>query len=111
MEAEPAPRPFWLGRGRAGRRAREERGVVQVEIAAAIKVNQATVARFEDGIAWPRRPEQLLLAYASLLGIDVRVLWIHGLVLWIENEPVLDEGSRGDIQGALGRLAPTGEAG
>jgi DNA-binding XRE family transcriptional regulator len=106
MNIEDVPRPFLRWIGRACRRAREERGVVQVEIAAAIKVNQATIVRFEDGIAWPRRPEQLLLAYANLLGIDVRVLWLHGLVLWIENEPVLDEGSRADIEGALGRLAP-----
>jgi transcriptional regulator with XRE-family HTH domain len=106
MNTEDVPRPFLRWIGRACRRAREERGVVQVEIAAAIKVNQATIVRFEDGIAWPRRPEQLLLAYANLLGIDVRVLWLHGLVLWIENEPVLDEGSRADVQAALGRLAP-----
>ena len=25
------------------------------------------------------------MAYAGLLGIDVRVLWLHGLVLWMEN--------------------------
>jgi predicted transcriptional regulator len=31
--------------------AREDRGVVQVKIAAAIEVSQATIARFEDGIA------------------------------------------------------------
>ena len=37
----------WLGR--ACRQAREDRGVVQVKIAAAIEVNQATIARFEDG--------------------------------------------------------------
>ena len=99
MNTEDVPRPFLRWIGRACRRAREERGLVQVEIAAAIKVNQATIVRFEDGIAWPRRPEQLLLAYANLLGIDVRVLWLH-------NEPVLDEGSRADVQAALGRLAP-----
>ena len=111
MDAADVPRPFLRWIGRACRRAREERGVVQVEIAAEIEVNQATIARFEDGIAWPRRPEQVLLAYANLLGIDVRVLWLHGMVLWIESEPVLDEESRADIEAALGRLAPPGEAG
>ena len=108
MAAEEVPRPFLPWIGRACRRARTERGVHQVEIAAALKVNQATVSRFEDGTAWPRRPEELLMAYADLLGIDVRVLWLHGLVLWMENEPVLDEDSQADVRAALGRLAPTG---
>ena len=31
----------------------------------AIEVNQATIARFEDGLAWPRQPEEVLMAYAS----------------------------------------------
>jgi transcriptional regulator with XRE-family HTH domain len=106
MASEEIPRPFLPWIGRACRRAREERGVHQVEIAAALKVNQATVSRFEDGTAWPRRPEELLMAYAGLLGIDVRVLWLHGLVLWMENEPVLDEKSQADVRAALGRLAP-----
>jgi transcriptional regulator with XRE-family HTH domain len=106
MEAEEVPRPFLPWIGRACRRAREERGVHQVEIAAVLKVNQATVARFEDGIAWPRRPEEVLMAYASELRVDVRVLWLHGLVLWPENEPLLDEDSRADVREALGRLAP-----
>jgi hypothetical protein len=64
---------------------------MQVQIAAATRVNQATIARFEEGTAWPRRPEKVLLAYAGELGMDVRVLWLHGFVLWIENEPVLDD--------------------
>ena len=49
VEAEEVARPFlpWLG----APVARRERtgGVVQVKIAAAIEVNQATIARFEDG--------------------------------------------------------------
>ena len=68
MKAERVPRPFLPWIGRACRQAREERGVHQVEIAAALKVNQATIARFEDGTAWPRRPEEVLMAYASELG-------------------------------------------
>ena len=107
MASEEIPRPFLPWIGRACRRAREERGIHQVEIAAALKVNQATIARFEDGTAWPRRPEELLMAYADLLGIDVRVLWLHGLVLWMENEPVLDEQSQDDVRAALERLGPT----
>ena len=90
---------------------REERGVLQVQIAAAMKVNQATIARFEDGTAWPRRPEDVLMAYASELGVDVRVLRLHGFVLWIEAEPVLDEASQAEIRAAIGRLAPPEGAG
>jgi transcriptional regulator with XRE-family HTH domain len=97
--------PFLSWIGRACRQAREEHGVMQVQIAAAMRVNQATIARFEDGTAWPRRPEDVILAYANELGMDVRVLWLHGFVLWIEAEPVLDERSQADIRAAIGRLA------
>ena len=61
IKAEQAPRPLLPWLGRAARQAREDRGVVQVRIAAAIEVNQATIARFEDGIAWPRQPEEVLM--------------------------------------------------
>ena len=111
MEADEVPRPFLPWIGRACRQAREERGVHQVQIAAAIKVNQATIARFEDGSAWPRRPEEVLMAYANELGMDVRVMWLHGFVLWIENEPVLDEQGQADVRAALRRLAPPEDAG
>jgi transcriptional regulator with XRE-family HTH domain len=106
IEAEAVPHPFLQWIGRACRQAREEKGVVQVQIAAVLKVNQATIARFEDGTAWPRRPEDVLMAYASELGMDVRVLWLHGFVLWIENEPVLHEQSKADIRAAMRRLVP-----
>ena len=105
IEAEAVPHPFLSWISRACRQAREEHGVMQVQIAAAMKVNQATIARFEDGTAWPRRPEDVLMAYARELGMDVRVLWLHGFVLWIENEPVLDEASQADIRAAMARLA------
>ena len=77
---------------------------MQVRIAAAIEVNQATIARFEDGSAWPRRPEQVLMAYASELDIDVRLLWLHAFVLWLEHEPVLDTDSQERIRAAIERL-------
>jgi len=103
-EAEEVPRPFLPWLGRACRQAREDRNVVQVRIAAAIEVNQATIARFEEGIAWPRKPEEVLLAYASELDMDVRLLWLHAFVLWLEHEPVLDEDSQERIRAALKRL-------
>ena len=74
METDEVPRPFLPWVGRACRQAREDRNIVQVKIAAAIEVNQATIARFEDGSAWPRRPEEVLMAYASELDMDVRLL-------------------------------------
>ncbi len=103
MKAEEIPRPFLPWLGRACRQAREERGVVQVKIAAAIEVNQATIARFEDG-ALAARPEEVLMAYASELDMDVRLLWLHAFVLWLENEPVLDKESQKRIRAALKRL-------
>ena len=104
MNAEQVPRPLLPWLGRACRQAREDRKVVQVRIAAAIEVNQATIARFEEGIAWPRRPEEVLMAYASELDMDVRLLWLHAFVLWLEHEPVLDEESQERIRAALKRL-------
>ena len=77
---------------------------MQVKIAAEIEVNQATIARFEDGIAWPRQPEEVLMAYASVLEMDVRLLWVHAFVLWLEHEPVLDTDSQERIRAALKRL-------
>src|SRR5262245_21237320 len=82
-ESQEPPRPFLPWLGRACRQAREERSVVQVQIAAALRVNQATIARFEDGTAWPRRPEEVLMAYARELKIDVRLLWLHAFVFWL----------------------------
>ena len=104
VEAEGIARPFLPWLGLACRQAREERGIVQVRIAAAIEVNQATIARFEDGSAWPRKPEEVLMAYASELDIDMRLLWVQALVLWFENEPVLDADSQERIRAALKRL-------
>ena len=81
---------------------------MQVKIAAAIEVNQATIARFEDGISWPRKPEEVLMAYASELEMDVRLLWLHAFVLWLEHDPVLDERSQEEIRAALKRLRDLG---
>ena len=104
VKAETTERPLLPWLGRACRQAREDRNVVQVRIAAAIEVNQATIARFEEGIAWPRSPEEVLMAYASELDMDVRLLWLHAFVLWLEHEPVLDAESQERIRAALKRL-------
>ena len=104
MKAEEIARPLLPWLGRACREAREDKNVVQVKIAAAIEVNQATIARFEEGSAWPRKPEEVLMAYARLLDMDVRLLWLRAFVLWLEHEPVLDEESQERIRAALKRL-------
>jgi hypothetical protein len=44
------------------------------------------------------------MAYANELDLDVRLLWLHAFVLWLENEPVLDEESQKRIRAALQRL-------
>jgi hypothetical protein len=41
----------------------------------------------------------------------VRLLWLHGFGLWLENEPVLDEESQAEIQAAMRRLAPPEDPG
>ena len=77
---------------------------MQVKIAAAIEVNQATIARFEDGLAWPRQPEEVLMAYASEFEMGVWLLWLHAFVPWLEHDPVLDKQSQEQIRAALKRL-------
>ena len=104
MEADQVPRPLLLWLGRACRQAREEASVEQVRIAAAIDETEATIARFEDGVAWPGHPEELLMAYAGELVMDVRLLWLHAFVLWIEHEPILDKEAKEQIRAALKRL-------
>jgi hypothetical protein len=103
------PRPFLPWLGKACRQAREQNEVVQVQIAAALRVNQATIARFEDGTAWPRRPEEVLMAYSNELSIDIRLLWLRAFLLWLENEPILDEESQEEIRVALKRMAPSAD--
>jgi hypothetical protein len=39
--------------------------------------------------------------------MDVRLLWLHALVRWLEHEPVLDEESQEQIRAALKRLKIT----
>jgi transcriptional regulator with XRE-family HTH domain len=110
-DAPETPRPFLPWLGRACRQARKDKDVVQAQIAAALRVNQATIARFEDGTAWPRHPEDVLMAYASELEMDVRLLWLHAFILWLENEPVLNPERQQEIRVALKRLTPQDDAG
>ena len=44
------------------------------------------------------------ITYARELDMDVRLLWLHAFVLWLEHEPVLDTESQEQIRAALKRL-------
>lgn len=65
--------------GTAAREARESRGRHQVQIAAEIGVDQATIRNFEHGKHWPRNPDAMIGAYAQDLGIPVVDLWADAL--------------------------------
>lgn len=72
---------------RGARKLANERGlrVSQEDVAKAAGVNRSAIARFELEAPWPRDPDKLVAAYASLTGIgDSRELWEKGLVLWCE---------------------------
>jgi hypothetical protein len=40
------------------------------------------------------------MGYESELEMDVRLLWLHAFVLWLEHEPVLDKESEEQIRAA-----------
>jgi hypothetical protein len=44
------------------------------------------------------------MAYATELDMDVRLLWLHAFVLWLEHEPALDKESPEQIWAALKQL-------
>jgi transcriptional regulator with XRE-family HTH domain len=62
--------------------ARIAAGRRQVHIAAELGVNQATVARFERGQAWPRNPDLMVQAYADELDIAAVELWADAIRRW-----------------------------
>jgi transcriptional regulator with XRE-family HTH domain len=70
----------WIGL--VCREAREGQGRLQVHVAARLGVNQATIARFERGQAWPRDPDQLVTAYADELDTESVELWADAVRRW-----------------------------
>src|SRR4051812_21257163 len=66
----------------AARDARQERDRLQVHIAAELRVNEATINRFEKGKHWPRNPDRMIGAYAKDLGINAREIWEDALERW-----------------------------
>jgi hypothetical protein len=73
---------YWLSL--ACRQAREAAGRLQVHVAASHDrgVNQSTIARFEDAVAWPKNPDQIVAAYADDLDISPMDIWDLALSLW-----------------------------
>lgn len=86
---------YWLAQAAKG--ARVNAGRMQVHVAASINVHQSTVARFEDGEAWPKNPERMLAAYADDLDLDVRDLWEAGVTLWREKGEVRPLSAAADL--------------
>ena len=83
----------------------EERGAIMVLAASGADV--ATIERrCAEGL--PGLPgfkaTEVLMAYASELDTDMRLLWLHAFVLWLEHDPVLDKESQEQIRAALKRL-------
>jgi transcriptional regulator with XRE-family HTH domain len=72
--------------------AREAADVTRSEVAARLRVTEATVARFENCESWPTRGvgiDQYLAAYGALLGVpDARRFWQDALDLWHERGPL-----------------------
>jgi hypothetical protein len=62
--------------------ARREAGCSAAAIAIEAGVDPATVYRFERARAWPRDPDELVAAYARLVGMAPRDLWGEGLARW-----------------------------
>ena len=52
-----------------------------------------------------RKERNVVQVNAKELDVDVRLLWLHAFVLWLENEPVLDSDAQEEIRAALRRVA------
>jgi ribosome-binding protein aMBF1 (putative translation factor) len=74
----------WLAM--ACRQAREEAGIPQMDIAAQIHRDPATIFRFEEGKRWPRNVDLIVQGYAECLGITSEKLWGEALRLRRRNE-------------------------
>lgn len=72
----------WLAQ--VAREARQESGRKQSHFAAAADVDQSTITRFEQGIAWPRNADRVVSAYAEVLDIPALELWARALKKWRE---------------------------
>lgn len=71
---------FWVAT--AAKAARQDAGLRQVHVAAAIDRDQATIFRFERGDAWPRDPDLILHGYELALELDPFDIWQAAVDLW-----------------------------
>lgn len=70
----------WLAA--ACREARRAANIRPTLVAATADVDQATIVRFEQGRSWPRDPDRLVGAYATVLELDPADLWQEAVRLW-----------------------------
>jgi hypothetical protein len=73
---------FWIAA--ACKLAREHGDRIQSQVAASAVVDQSTINRFENHIAWPKNggADRLVKAYADDLEVDPFELWREAMRLW-----------------------------
>jgi hypothetical protein len=74
---------YWLAT--VAKEARQAGGKKRAHYAAAADVDQATITRFENAAAWPRDPDELLLAYSRVLRLPPLELWRRAVQRWEES--------------------------
>lgn len=70
-------------------------GKRQVHVAAMADVDQSTIDRFERCMAWPRKLDQVIAAYAEILGVTQQDLWAEAVERWRDADAT-DSGGVGD---------------
>jgi transcriptional regulator with XRE-family HTH domain len=76
------PGPLLHNLAYVARRAREDAGLRQIDIATRAGVNHATISAFERALVWPQDPERTIEAYAAETGREARALWAEALRGW-----------------------------
>jgi hypothetical protein len=97
----------WIGLAAGQARKAAERKTVHV--GASADMDQSTVWRFEEGVAWPRKPEALVNAYADDLDVEPIELWEEALRLWRADLEASGENSKGEIRQRLEAADPPHE--
>jgi hypothetical protein len=63
-------------------RARRSAGRKNIRVAVEADVSERTISRFEGGETWPRDPERIVAAYASVSGVPAPDLWRRAVDRW-----------------------------
>jgi len=95
---------YWLAQ--TCREARLAAGRKQVHIGASADVDQSTVNRFENAVAWPRNADRLVEAYAADLELEPIDLWQAALSRWLDH---ISEIGDEYVRSQAGGEAPTVE--